>query len=757
MHSRCSTEAYSIRITHLDWLIGNHHSWYLEVFAAEVAGCVYSTTTTTTKMRRLTLHTSALNDAEYDLYTSSIQDLALVDSNLSNGRDDTFYEQISLGVREVRAWLRGRYQDTPVNTIDAILKLFSPTLSPAETLAGGEFFAVLRLVLHVQSGKAVDRNLVFVQAHPHSPYASVNNSNNRNSVESQRRSVDSAVLSVTSEPPLSAPNPFTGQQPPLHPSQRQDTPKLVHSPNNPFVARSKSISAKSENGSSRLPPLPPRKPSAPPPPPRHASGSTVKSPRIIPDHAPSIAQPHFQSHQHHPPPPPPPKPKPVTHVTSPLIKRSLHASKVAQTIKQVEDERGRERVLQVLRSSAVGSGSSARNNDSLSRSPAKKAPASLPLSMEAKSDSSASWSGGDERERPPLPRRPRQLHAASPSMSSSSLEQVALAVVPSGSRSHPTTPFIHSPFESPAHSPRASLDSPSLPPPTHPDRKSYQPYQPRSAPPDNNQSHPGPTSPSVFHRDPESFEAIYEPNRRSSTSSLVAPNSPTPTSDTFPEHAKVLRSKSLHQYKPYIPPPPPPARRKRPESVQVLTNGQAFFGVGQSNDSNNALKNSVTQSPSKVHRRASYSSSFGGSVASAPASTNLGGGGGTDAIQRKLAELQLKAENALPKLEAAMFKAEAGISRRGFIQGSPSRGRDKSSSRSENGGQDREGLMSGYDGDQYEDHGGSDGEMVERNGLSVSVDSRDESCLRGRKEDRNGIEKDRDNLKWPAGEGWKEL
>lgn len=120
MHSRCSTEAYSIRITHLDWLIGNHHSWYLEVFAAEVAGCVYSTTTTTTKMRRLTLHTSALNDAEYDLYTSSIQDLALVDSNLSNGRDDTFYEQISLGVREVRAWLRGRYQDTPVNTIDAV-------------------------------------------------------------------------------------------------------------------------------------------------------------------------------------------------------------------------------------------------------------------------------------------------------------------------------------------------------------------------------------------------------------------------------------------------------------------------------------------------------------------------------------------------------------------------------------------------------------------------------------------------------------
>jgi hypothetical protein len=48
-----------------------------------------------------------------------------------------------------------------------VLKLFSPNLSPADTLSGGEFFAVLRLVMHAQSGKSVDRTLVFVQGIPH--------------------------------------------------------------------------------------------------------------------------------------------------------------------------------------------------------------------------------------------------------------------------------------------------------------------------------------------------------------------------------------------------------------------------------------------------------------------------------------------------------------------------------------------------------------------------------------------------------------
>jgi hypothetical protein len=74
-------------------------------------------------MRPLTLHASALNDDEYNLYTSSILDLALNGSNYSDHshtRDDTFYEQISVSVRETRAWLRGRYPDIQVSTIDAV-------------------------------------------------------------------------------------------------------------------------------------------------------------------------------------------------------------------------------------------------------------------------------------------------------------------------------------------------------------------------------------------------------------------------------------------------------------------------------------------------------------------------------------------------------------------------------------------------------------------------------------------------------------
>ena len=44
-----------------------------------------------------------------------------------------------------------------------ILKLFSPNLAPTDSLSGGEFFAVLRLVVHAEKGKEVDRSLAFVQ------------------------------------------------------------------------------------------------------------------------------------------------------------------------------------------------------------------------------------------------------------------------------------------------------------------------------------------------------------------------------------------------------------------------------------------------------------------------------------------------------------------------------------------------------------------------------------------------------------------
>ena len=116
-------------------------------------------------MRSLTLHASALNDAEYDLYTSSLRDLVDSDDapNDSISFNDASYEQLRISVREARAWLRGRYNDLPVQQIDSILKAIAPANVQAEGLSAGQFFAVMRLVMHARTGKEPDPSLVFVQ------------------------------------------------------------------------------------------------------------------------------------------------------------------------------------------------------------------------------------------------------------------------------------------------------------------------------------------------------------------------------------------------------------------------------------------------------------------------------------------------------------------------------------------------------------------------------------------------------------------
>lgn len=86
-------------------------------------------------MRPLTLHVSALSDSEYDLYTTSLNDLT-TDCNgnipgTSHARDDAHYERTSIGAREVRAWLRGRYSDLPTSDIDAVSSGF--LLDPGPT------------------------------------------------------------------------------------------------------------------------------------------------------------------------------------------------------------------------------------------------------------------------------------------------------------------------------------------------------------------------------------------------------------------------------------------------------------------------------------------------------------------------------------------------------------------------------------------------------------------------------------------------
>ena len=76
-------------------------------------------------MRPLRLHASALNDDEYDLYTSSLKELAEIEDGAGGGeQDDEYFERITLGVREVRAWLRGRYSSLPAATIDTVSPSF---------------------------------------------------------------------------------------------------------------------------------------------------------------------------------------------------------------------------------------------------------------------------------------------------------------------------------------------------------------------------------------------------------------------------------------------------------------------------------------------------------------------------------------------------------------------------------------------------------------------------------------------------------
>lgn len=80
-------------------------------------------------MRQLSLHVSALNDLEHSAYTEALHDLIADDQPPP---DD--YENVSVGAREVRAWLRGRYASMPLSDVDAVRSLFtfrnSPSLSP---------------------------------------------------------------------------------------------------------------------------------------------------------------------------------------------------------------------------------------------------------------------------------------------------------------------------------------------------------------------------------------------------------------------------------------------------------------------------------------------------------------------------------------------------------------------------------------------------------------------------------------------------
>ncbi|KAJ3750982.1 hypothetical protein DFH05DRAFT_1519142 [Lentinula detonsa] len=776
--------------------------------------------------RRLNLHVSALNDAEYQLYTASLADITLTDSRIDGiEHDDTYFENIHVSVREARAWLRGRYSHISAATLDNILRFFSPNLSQTDMLSGGQFFAALRLVVHVESGKDVDRALAFVQAHP-SSYP-ISRPGSPPKLQAQASQAPSGSLRRSSDS-----NPFSA--PPQH--------HTFNTNHNPFSS-SRSISAKSHDGAAdsaplKLPPLPPRKP-APPitgfqPPPRH--GSFVPSTGGNP-------------------PPPPPKPTLLhshsSHATSALMKQSLIASKNGKTWKQAEEQLEKERVLRVLRSSE--SSSSVTDSSFLN----SRARSSSPNKMGSSASSSSYTSSSDNNRAPPLPRRNTNKKPPSPPMSTSSFQQIALAGKGndriSSFSSH--NPFKTSPFQpasvidpprytsSPSTSPvRKSIDLPPMPP-KHPDQNPNS-FSNRKPPPpiplnlpsstiSGGSGHKRTPSFTQLRNSAESFQMKTD-EREFEVRYGAKPKTASPYVSTFPRDSidskpirireettsdstnyfngnvfsdnstpsRMFRSKSLHHPSPTSvanrlataelgdphrspfspldddtpeasPGPSPSSRRKRPESVQVLgskdlvTNERSpkrSIDLSGSPSPNSGLSRHMSLSnpspPNPAPSLRRHQRRISGT------SSAVGLGSSSDSPLKSLAatlqpQLLSMQQQLQPHLDKARFKAEAGLSKRGFVRDHKSLIR----SREEEEGLMWDGRADGWEQQSIDDDDDYEVEDYDKNRQGDQEDRTPRSMGTGIKvvgsgkgsTALNGIEKD--NLKWPVDEkdGWRPL
>ncbi|KZT66594.1 hypothetical protein DAEQUDRAFT_767823 [Daedalea quercina L-15889] len=651
-------------------------------------------------MRPLTLHSSALNDAEYAVYIACLRDLAEDDEH-DTKPGDAFHENMNIGVREARAWLRGRYSTLAPGVIDSILRLFCPNLAPADMLTGGQLFAVLRLVHHALDGRDVDRGLVFVQAHPDlqpSPPT-------RPSMDQQPR--------TGYDPPSPDKNPFStadvaSKPPPMVPSKSAPLPPVVppKPSTNPFLARrgseeghrpsalaererppNPSARARSEG---RTPPLPPRKPTIPVMPvlpPRHLS--LARMPETI---SANTANPNV------------------------LIQQSLQATRVAQSLKKAEQRLEQERVWEVLKSSNPSASYANGGRRMRSISPTKD-PA-------AQSSSGSSGSGARERPRerpreraaPTLPPRRRLSPSASTisGATTRSLESVARASIPSSlSRARnvisPPVSVSTSPTRTP---PRPLADLPAEPPPTHPDRK-----------------------PSLAGVDGE----------------RSVPSSPAATGE-FP---RMYRSKSMHHASP---PPLPPLRRRRPESVQLAP---ISSGSPSPVDSPFASPSKPAfQSVSTLSRHQSLSG-----IARPRAG---------EALPEPIANLQKTlttfGQKAAPRLDSARYKAEAAFNPRGFVQHSHARpglsglggrwgvqeGEERLiDSEDEAVGDGESSVGQDITGDSVAAPGGVEPEWSQRLRRLRMGDAEGEGGTESPSRRSVGVE--RDELKWPTGDGWKRL
>ncbi|KAL4252710.1 hypothetical protein ABKN59_004083 [Abortiporus biennis] len=687
-------------------------------------------------MRSLSLHVSALNNAEYDLYTTCLRDLLDVynDDNNSNGgsrpSNENDFDKAAVSIREARAWLRGRYSQLPLADIDNILKTILPNHSHSDVLTGGQFFAVMRLIMHVSDGKPVDSSLVFVQAYPDMPP-----SKKPPSQEVPRK----LSATVPQPPPRPTPPPSvssTQSQPPLIP------PKPAS--NNPFRAAAASSSANpSGTQSARAkallalegkvqsqPPLPPRKPVVvvpttphpPPPPPRHASQNINHhhhmSTGLIGG---GILKPLSST-------------PPTTNV---LIQQSLQATRIAQSLKKADEKLAQERVLEVLKTSSPAlppPPPPGRRGRSISPT---KLPGGVALSVS--SGSGSSGSGGLSKSIPALPPRPtpgskaststvtttttkhrlptppphHPLPPTSPTDSYRSFDQIATAALPREREPPPRPKRPTSPFKSPPNPPMSLPEASGSgasstygpPPPTHPSRsRSRKSYVGIGA---------GATTTSAIDSSSDSsYPPSPAPGRADLTTTNVEGRGTLINSNT---NTRLFRSRSMHQTSgpPSLPAPSVSGysegyglaeRRRRPESVQLTprssTSGSPFdsplpsplspaypsnfnFAAAPSssiinpnhiNHPSSSLSTATYVQPqpsgptnnNKLHNLSRHLS------LSSPARSRNNGGGGESSRFRTRGQDSLSdspfLQKTLTALEQARYKAEAGIApKRGFL------------------------------------------------------------------------------------------
>ncbi|KAL5511030.1 hypothetical protein ACEPAH_4245 [Sanghuangporus vaninii] len=724
--------------------------------------------------RTLFLHLDALSDAEYNSYVEALRDI--FDDSEMSGVSDEELEVRSVAIPVVRAWMKGRFRD--VQQIDKVLQLFAPQIQQKE-MSGGQLLAALRLLMHVRRGGDVSEANVFIQAEPSSPTVSRNPTfvTDVKHVSELEPPTTDAPSSSPKSGPLPRKNPFVhgsnaaslappndsgadslrraslSSAPDLPPASIKPRINGIGVPpgsTNPFLQRAKTHSGSygqpNSAASGRTPPLPPRKPA-------HMSSSSM------PARPPPIPAKSFQSIPLHPvassnsssslsssPTAKGPPPVPPHRVTS-LMQQSLLASRVGASLKRAQEEAGRIRVLEVIRSSSDAS--TARNvgkdrdrTQSSSRSP-------------------------DKGTRRPVPQPPQMVHPIITAKSDSgapsvaSLAEIASArLTRSRSRMRPESPDDHSSSsdgEEHISSRIRQLSSDRFcPPPTHPARRpsahasrhsrhlrspSYQPYVSSAA------------GASSINKS-MSASGVSEGNNHSSSPSP----SPSPVS---PTHVRPTRSQSLRQpsspsYPSQLTESDPTFRypqRKRPESGQFASRPDPERHVRGDLDPVSPFANSYGVQDDEDNGGSTVSSMAARFDKTAQHIADQDKERNTDRESNAFASLQrtfsVLQQRAQPAITRARFKAEAGFlaPRRGFVPN----GRDY--------------HMAGEDGDRLVsqnstgDEGGMD--LTPETDQDYDDDADRESTVRSRGRSRSENAKQdfnaRDNLKLPEGEGWTRL